>query len=173
MVLAPRHPERFAAVAALLDNSGVPWAKRSDWISNPANPPKPLRPGEIVLLDTIGELASVYSVATVAFVGGSLFPTGGHNPLEPAQFGIPIVIGPHYANFRAITKDLQAHDALRIAAKEDLAETLVELLRDPAGATAVGDRAKQVFKQQAGATGRCVNALRELLSPIAIPERPS
>ncbi len=173
MVLAPRHPERFAAVAALLDNSGVPWVKRSDWSSNPANPPKPLRPGEIVLLDTIGELASVYSLATVAFVGGSLFPTGGHNPLEPAQFGVPIVIGPHYANFRAITEDLLAHDALRIAAKEDLAATLIELLRDPAGATAMGERAKQVFEQQAGATGRCVDALRELLSPIAIPERPS
>ena len=71
---------------------------------------KPLRPGEIVLLDTIGELASVYSLASVAFVGGSLIPAGGHNPLEPAQFGVPIVMGPHYANFRAITEDLLAHE---------------------------------------------------------------
>ena len=71
-----------------------------------------LKPGEIVLLDTIGELASVYSLAAVAFVGGSLVPAGGHNPLEPAQFGVPIVMGPHYANFRAITDDLRAHQAL-------------------------------------------------------------
>ena len=82
---------------------------------------KPLSPGQIVLLDTIGELASVYSLASVAFVGGSLIPAGGHNPLEPAQFGVPIVMGPHYANFRAITEDLLAHQALRIAAKEELA----------------------------------------------------
>ena len=60
-----------------------------------------------MLLDTIGELASVYSLAAVAFVGGSLVPAGGHNPLEPAQFGVPIVMGPHYANFRAITDDLR------------------------------------------------------------------
>jgi 3-deoxy-D-manno-octulosonic-acid transferase len=171
LVLAPRHPERFAAVASLLDSSGVDWVRRSDWKSNPAVPPKPLQPGEIVLLDTIGELASVYSLASIAFVGGSLFPTGGHNPLEPAQFGVPIVIGPHYANFRAITEDLLAHGALRIATKEELAATLVELLRDSAAASAMGRRAKQVFDQQAGATARCVTALRELLLPLAIPER--
>ena len=173
MVLAPRHPERFGAVAALLDSSGVAWARRSGWSSKPAAPPKPIQPGEIVLLDTIGELASVYSAATIAFVGGSLFPTGGHNPLEPAQFGVPIVIGPHYANFRAITEELLAHDALRIAANEDLAATLIELLRDSAAASAMGERARQVFNQQAGATARCVAALRELLLPIAIPERRS
>jgi 3-deoxy-D-manno-octulosonic-acid transferase len=171
MVLAPRHPERFSGVAALLDGSGVAWVRRSDWKSKPAGTFQPISPGTIVLLDTIGELASVYSAAAVAFVGGSLFPTGGHNPLEPAQFGVPIVMGPHYANFRAITEDLLAHDALRIAAKEDLAATLLDLLRDSAGATAIGERARQVFNRQAGATERCVDALRELLHPTAISER--
>jgi len=86
MLLAPRHPERFGAVAALLAESGLPWSRRSKWQSMP---PKPLVPGEIVLLDTIGELASVYSLAAAAFVGGSLVLAGGHNPLEPAQFGVP------------------------------------------------------------------------------------
>ena len=90
--------------------------RRSDWRSQAAEDcSSRLQPGEIVLLDTIGELASVYSLASVAFVGGSLIPAGGHNPLEPAQFGVPIVMGPHYANFRAITDDLLAHHALRIA----------------------------------------------------------
>jgi 3-deoxy-D-manno-octulosonic-acid transferase len=173
MVLAPRHPERFSAVAGLLDSSAIPWVRRSDWKSKPPGTFKPLHPGEIVLLDTIGELASVYSLAAIAFVGGSLFPTGGHNPLEPAQFAVPIVMGPHYANFRAIAEDLLAHHALRIASKEDLSATLIELLRDPTGATAMGQRAKQVFNQQAGATDRSIAALRELLSPIVIPERPS
>ncbi len=123
LVLAPRHPERFAAVAALLQRSGLIWSRRSEWTGS-------LRAGQIVLLDTIGELASVYSLAAVAFVGGSLVPAGGHNPLEPAQFAVPIVMGPHYANFRAITEDLLAHQALRIAAKEDLALTLIDLLQN-------------------------------------------
>jgi len=173
LILAPRHPERFGAVAALLNRAGIHWVKRSDWRSQPAEAGKPLLPGEIVLLDTIGELASVYSLAAVAFVGGSLIPAGGHNPLEPAQFGVPIVMGPHYANFRAITDDLRAHQALRIAAKETLAVTLINLLIDTASANAMGERARQIFNQQAGATGRCVDALRELLSPDSISERPS
>ncbi len=126
LVLAPRHPERFAAVAALLQQSGLAWNRRSDWRgASQRAPSSRCRPGQVVLLDTIGELASVYSLAAVAFVGGSLVPAGGHNPLEPAQFGVPIVMGPYYANFRAITEDLRAHDALRIAKPEDLAGTLL------------------------------------------------
>ena len=163
MVLAVRHPERFNAVAALLEVSAVSWVRRSAWRDQALESIPPLKPGQIVLLDTIGELASVYSLASVAFVGGSLIPAGGHNPLEPAQFGVPIVMGPHYANFRAITEDLLAHNALRIAGKEELAGTLIELLKDSAEADAMGARAKEVFDRQAGATARCVTALRELL----------
>jgi 3-deoxy-D-manno-octulosonic-acid transferase len=161
MVLAPRHPERFGAVAALLERSGVAWVRRSAWHSDESL--RPLNPGQIVLLDTIGELASVYSLASAAFVGGSLIPAGGHNPLEPAQFGVPIVMGPYFANFRAITEDLLAHQAVRIAAREELAAALIGLLEDSAAATAMGARARQVFDQQAGATGRCVEALEALL----------
>lgn len=163
LVLAPRHPERFAAVTLLLGRSGIPWVRRSEWKETPEESLAPLRAGQIVLLDTIGELASVYSIASVAFVGGSLFPTGGHNPLEPAQFGVPIVMGPHHANFRAITEDLRAHEALRIATKEELGRALIELLTDRAAAAEMGARARQVFHEQAGATGRTVNALAEVL----------
>jgi 3-deoxy-D-manno-octulosonic-acid transferase len=175
LVLAPRHPERFAAVAALLESSGVSWIRRSDWRTgeSPMQPAKPLRSGQIVLLDTIGELASVYSLAAVAFVGGSLIPAGGHNPLEPAQFGVPIVMGPHTFNFRAISEALLSNEALRIAAKEELAATLIDLLKDRAAAEAMGTRAKQVFDQQAGATDRCADALRELLAARAAEERPA
>jgi len=165
LVLAPRHPERFSAVAALLEKSGLPWCKRSDWASESSDArPASIRPGTIVLLDTIGELASVYSLATVAFVGGSLVPAGGHNPLEPAQFSVPIVMGPHYANFAAIVDSLRSDDALRIAAKDELTATLIELLRDRTAAEAMGARAKEVFNRQAGATDRCVAAIRELLA---------
>ena len=174
MVLAPRHPERFAAVAALLERSGIPWVQRSTWRHAPEDSLKPLIPGQIVLLDTIGELASVYSLASVAFVGGSLVPAGGHNPLEPAQFGVPILMGSHFDNFRAITEDLLAHQAVRIAAdKKDMSTALIDLLKDQPAALAMGNRAKQVFLSQAGATARSVEALRALLSAPQETERPA
>jgi 3-deoxy-D-manno-octulosonic-acid transferase len=172
MVLAVRHPERFGAVAGLLDKSGVSWVRRSEWRDQPVGTLKPLHGGQVVLLDTIGELASVYSLASVAFVGGSLVPAGGHNPLEPAQFGVPIVMGQHYFNFRAITEDLIAHDAICITEKEKLANVLVDLLCERTAAEAMGERARQVFASQAGATGRCVEALKELLAARTEMERP-
>jgi 3-deoxy-D-manno-octulosonic-acid transferase len=174
LVLAPRHPERFSAVATLLEKAGALWTRRSSWSAESAAPryaSRALRPGEVVLLDTIGELASVYSLAAVAFVGGSLVPAGGHNPLEPAQFAVPIVMGPHFANFAAITESLRDRDALRIAAEEDLASVLIELLGDPAAAEAMGMRAREVFDRQAGATDRCVAAILELLAASSSQER--
>ncbi len=163
-------------MAALLDSSGLPWARRSKWTASAPNTGDGLDAGSIVLLDTIGELASVYSLATVAFVGGSLVPAGGHNPLEPAQFGVPIVMGPHYANFRAITDDLRAHQAICIAAKEELSQALFGLLGNPEGAKAMGERGREVFDREAGATARSVEALRELLpdgaqAPADLAER--
>jgi len=171
VVLAPRHPERFEQVASLLDQSGVPWVRRSTWSGKSDEALEPLKAGQFVLLDTIGELASVYSLASVAFVGGSLIPAGGHNPLEPAQFGVPIVMGPHYENFRSIVDELRNRDAIRISSKEDFAQTLVGLLTDRTGALAMGERARQVFDRQAGATERCMDALRELLQSSKATER--
>lgn len=162
LVLAPRHPERFAAVASLLEASGLPWLRRSDWKREQFQP-RLLKPGQVLLLDTIGELASVYSIASIAFVGGSLVPAGGHNPLEPAQFGVPIVMGPHNANFRAICEDLLVHEALQVVDEENLAQVLMRMLRDRAAAEAMGTRARQVFEAQAGATARCVATVRALL----------
>jgi 3-deoxy-D-manno-octulosonic-acid transferase len=159
-VLAPRHPERFDYVAARLDASGIPWVKRSAWNGKEAGS---LPAGHIVLLDTIGELASVYSLAAVAFVGGSLVQAGGHNPLEPAQFGVPILMGPNYANFRAITDDLLVARALRIVRREELAGVVAELLAERDMARAMGECARAVFEQQSGATARSVAAITALL----------
>jgi 3-deoxy-D-manno-octulosonic-acid transferase len=163
LILAPRHPERFSTVALRVARSSFRWVRRSDWPSKPVYALGPLHPGEIVVLDSIGELASVYSLASLAFVGGSLFPAGGHNPLEPAQFGVPIVMGPHYGNFRSITDDLRAHNAIRIAEVDQLAETLTDLARNPAEAEAMGQRAREVFNQEAGATDRSLLVLRTLV----------
>ena len=161
MVLAPRHPERFGVVEALLQRAGFRWIARSAWKTQS---PEPIAAGQLVLLDTIGELASIYSMASVAFVGGSIVPAGGHNPLEPAQFGVPIVMGTHYVNFRAITEELRAHDAIRLASRDEFGEALVNLLKSPTEASAMGARARQVFEQQAGATARTIRALEGLLA---------
>jgi 3-deoxy-D-manno-octulosonic-acid transferase len=157
MVIAPRHPERFPAVAALLAQSGHPWRRVS------ALGREPLRAGELLLLDSIGELASVYSLAAVAFVGGSLVNGGGHNPLEPAQFAVPVVMGPHFANFRAIVEAMRAADAIEIVKPEALERQLAGLLRDSGRAAALGQRGRAVFAAQTGATARTVAAIGELL----------
>lgn len=158
IVLAPRHPERFGSVAQLLGRSGRPWVRRSRWIEQP----KPLRAGDVFLLDSIGELASVYSLATVAFIGGSLVPAGGHNPLEAAQFRIPVVIGPYYENFRAMVEKLRAADAIRITSPENIGTALTAMLQNEQAARALGSRAFEVFIAEAGATSRAVDALLQL-----------
>jgi 3-deoxy-D-manno-octulosonic-acid transferase len=163
MIIAPRHPERFHFVAQRLDRSGIPWVRRSRWDLEPEVFREPVRAGSIILLDTLGELASLYSIATVAFVGGSLVPAGGHNPLEPAQFGVPIIVGPYYENFRAIVDDLVEHNAICIAKPGEFASALIGLFGDAPGAAAMGKRAFAVFDRQAGATGRTIKALHELL----------
>ena len=119
---------------------------------------------EIVVLDTIGDLAAVYGVADVAFVGGSLVRRGGHNPLEPAQFGVPVVMGPSFENFREIVAKMQAAEGIRIVQNGDeLQAALVELLTDREAARAMGDRGRRVFEQQQGATGRTVTTLVALV----------
>jgi 3-deoxy-D-manno-octulosonic-acid transferase len=163
MVLAPRHPERFDSVAELLSRSGFSWRRRSLFKKTGLEETS-LHPGEIVLLDSIGELASVYSLASVAFVGGSLVAAGGHNPLEPAQFGVPVVMGEHFANFRGIVEALQAREAIRIVRAEEVAGVFGLLLRDRKAAKAMGERGRQVFDEQAGATGRTIATLRGILS---------
>jgi 3-deoxy-D-manno-octulosonic-acid transferase len=158
MILAPRHPERFAAVAALLTQRGLPWVRRTLWAHTPAH----IAPGSVVLLDSIGELAGVYALASVAFVGGSLVPAGGHNPLEPAQFGVPILTGAHTQNFRGIMSALLMEDAIAVTTPQDLHSALHRLLTS-AEAAAMGQRAYSVFEQQAGAFERTLSALEQML----------
>ena len=119
MVLAPRHPERFARVAALArEKKAGRWSQRSVWDGGA------VAAGSVFLLDSIGELASVYELATVAFVGGSLVPAGGHNPLEPARFAVPVVMGPHYENFRDAVELLRSADALRVVERSSVGEAI-------------------------------------------------
>lgn len=162
-ILAPRHPERFRSVAEILERRGLPWLRRSAWIESPA----PVLAGTVFLLDSIGELASVYSLATAAFVGGSLVPMGGHNPLEPAQFAVPVVMGPSYENFRGIVDLLHRDNAIRIAPPGELKSALAGLLSGSPDNQAMGERGGEVFAAEAGATERALEAVLALLQEPA------
>jgi 3-deoxy-D-manno-octulosonic-acid transferase len=161
LVLAPRHPERFDAVADLLASSGIRYQRRSQWDGS-----EPMA-GGVFLLDTIGELASLYEFADATFIGGSLVPRGGHNVLEAAQFGKAILVGPHTENFRDIIEILCRADALRVVTPQSLTPTVLQLLENHDERAALGQRALEVMRSQQGATERTVNALLGLLQERA------
>jgi 3-deoxy-D-manno-octulosonic-acid transferase len=156
MILAPRHPERFPVVAALLESLGVRFWRRSLWNGEPIS-------GGVILLDTIGELAAIYGLADIAFVGGSLVPKGGHNIIEPARHGVAVVIGNHYENFRDIIWLFQTQDAVRIVGPAELPLVLMDLISNEAERKALGARAAEVLRSQAGATEKTFAALEKLL----------
>jgi len=158
MVLAPRHPERFSRVAALVREKKMPLIERSSWDGGV------VVSGSVFLLDSIGELASMYGLATLAFVGGSLVPAGGHSPLEPAQFAVPVLMGPYYENFRDAVELLRAVDALRVVERPGVGETIAALFGDTNAAAAMGARGKEAFEKQAGATKRATDAVVRLLA---------
>ncbi len=161
MLLAPRHPERFDAVVALLQSLNMPFSRRSLWAGEPLA-------GGVFLVDTIGELASLYALADVAFVGGSLVPRGGHNIIEPAQHGVAIVTGNHTENFRDIVGLFQRRDAVRIVGLSELPLTLMHLLANDAERRDLGRRAQETMRSQTGATARTLSALGTLLAGKSI-----
>ena len=156
LLLAPRHPERFDSVAGLASNMSLNLHRRSSWNGQPLA-------GSVLLIDTIGELASLYSLADVAFVGGSLVTRGGHSILEPAQHGVPILVGPHTENFRDIVELFRNNDALRIVTRDNLATTLLQLLAHASERQALGHRALETLQSQRGATEFTLEKLRSLL----------
>ena len=157
MILAPRHPERFAAVAALLEQMSIRFLRRSLWNG------EALTSG-VLLLDTIGELAALYALADIAFVGGSLVPRGGHNIIEPAQHGVATVVGNHTENFRDIVSLFESRDAVRIVGPAELPLVLLELLANDEERKALGKRAAETMRSQIGATARTAGELQELLA---------
>jgi len=157
MILAPRHPERFDKVASLLQEMGIRSHRRSSWGGEPLA-------GGVVLVDTIGELAALYALADVAFVGGSLVPRGGHNIIEPAQHGAAVVTGNHTENFRDIVGLFQSRDAVRIVGVAELPLMLMHLVDHVSERMALGRRAKETILSQMGATTRTMDALERLLA---------
>jgi 3-deoxy-D-manno-octulosonic-acid transferase len=156
MVLAPRHPERFAAVAQLIASSGESFVRRSEWGGQSLS-------AGILLLDSIGELADLYQVANLAFIGGSLVPRGGHNILEAARFGVPILVGRHTENFREIVSTFEQAGAVRTIDAADLAAAVEDLLAHPDIARDIGVRARETWRRNTGATARTFAYLQSLL----------
>jgi 3-deoxy-D-manno-octulosonic-acid transferase len=156
MILAPRHPERFEQVAELLASLNIPFWRRSLWSGEDLG-------GSVLLLDTIGELAAVYALAHLAFIGGSLVEHGGHNILEPSQYGVPVVIGPHYENFRDMVHLFRAADAIRVVGPAELPLCFIDLLSNEAERAAIGRRALETARRQTGSTECTLRALEALL----------
>ncbi len=190
LLLAPRHPERFDEVGRLIARSGFVFVRRSESRDSSAYSVQREKPSDdgfqidtssspneaagggapdVILLDTIGELASIYRFAAVVFVGGSLVPRGGHNIIEPAAYAKPIVVGPHTENFREIVLDfLRAEAVVQItAAGKDapncLALELIRLLSDLEHARAIGERARDILLKNQGASDCTVAAIKEVI----------
>lgn len=164
LLIAPRHPERFAEVASLLHASGLTWSRRS------AAAQAEDRQSEVVLLDTIGELRAIYPLADIAFVGGSIAEHGGHNVLEPAARGVCVVTGAHTHNFAAITRAMLNEEAIvqlpKIAASEtsvELGKTFHELLSNDSLRRDIGHRASVVCNRNRGATEQTLQTIASLL----------
>jgi 3-deoxy-D-manno-octulosonic-acid transferase len=152
LVLVPRHPERFERVATLVQRSGFQLIRRS--LADACSVDT-----AVYLGDSMGELAVFFSAADVAFVGGSLVPTGGHNLLEPAAAGLPVVAGPHTFNFAEIARLLRERGALvQVKDATALADILLRWLTDAAERARVGEQGRRVIEENRGALGH-INAL--------------
>ena len=160
LILVPRHKERFDEVAALVISRGLTLQRRSNEVSTS---------GDVLLLDTLGELGACWGLAEVAFVGGSLTQRGGQNMLEPAAFGAAVLFGPNTWNFRDIVEQLLSRDSARVVRSADeLTSTVRMLLRDSAEAIQLGSRARDFVATQQGAAARTVDLLLRLPLPPAM-----
>jgi 3-deoxy-D-manno-octulosonic-acid transferase len=160
LVIAPRHPERFDEVHALAGRAGFTVARRTSLEANAGTG------APVIVLDTIGELARLFQIATVVFVGGSLVPAGGHNILEPAVFGKPIVFGPHMENFTEIADlFLTGGAACQVQTADELPEALGGLLADPVRCAGLGAAARALVDANRGARRRSLEIIATLLPP--------
>jgi len=160
LVLAPRHPERFDDVVAMAQQEGFRTVRRSE-LPIDAEPR-----ADVVVLDSIGELAAVYQVGTLVFVGGSLVPTGGHNILEPAVFGRPVVFGPHMHNFAEIAAAFVAADAgVQVASEGVFEDEVLALMADPVRRARLGAAARALVDANRGAKAKTLETLDVLLPP--------
>ncbi len=166
LIIVPRHPERFDAVASSLERWGArPWRRSKAGSGTDPSGEGGSDPDSVILVDSVGELGAVWGLADLAFVGGSLFPgRGGQNMMEPAAYGASVLFGPHTSNFRSAVDLLLAGGAAqRVVDPNDLIAAVVEAVRDPQGNRERGHRARRLVLQQRGATRKTLNVLDSLV----------
>jgi 3-deoxy-D-manno-octulosonic-acid transferase len=152
LIIAPRHLNRVAEIEAILAREGLTYMKRTGKTSYNGE--------QVMVLDTVGELRNVYAVADVAFVGGTLLPYGGHNPLEPASFGVPILFGPHVNNIRTDADELiEQQCAIIVRNNEEFAAAVTSLLRDHRKRRRMGSNARAVLERRQGIVDRYMGVL--------------
>jgi 3-deoxy-D-manno-octulosonic-acid transferase len=157
LLLVPRHKDRFGAVAALLESRELAFVRRSGGAGATAET-------RVMLVDTLGELAMLYSAADVAFVGGSLVPVGGHNLLEPAALGLPVLTGPSHSNSKDVALLLlQSGAAIEVADVDSLARTLLRLLGDAGERQRIAVLAKEIIAANRGSVDRLLELLKSRL----------
>ncbi len=155
LIIAPRHPERFHAVAELVKNSGFRMGLRSK---------EQFEGIDVLVLDTIGELSSVYGGADVAVVCGSFIERGGHNLFEPAAWGVPVVCGPHMENFPLAEDFFRSEAAISVSA-DRLSSVIIKMLSDKKYASSIGNKAKEIYEGYKGVADRTMKNIEKLLSP--------
>ncbi|MFB3885525.1 MAG: 3-deoxy-D-manno-octulosonic acid transferase [Thermodesulfobacteriota bacterium] len=169
LVLAPRHLDRLEEVERVLKKESILWSRKTSLSSDQGRPAREQNEvPEVILLDTMGELMNLYSLGTLVFIGGTLVPVGGHNPLEPLFFKKPVLFGPHMFHFSEISRHLiQAGGAIQAGGKEELAFHLKRLLSDEGGRKEMGEKGYQFLQRHQGATGRMMGEIRPFLRDIA------
>jgi 3-deoxy-D-manno-octulosonic-acid transferase len=164
LVLAPRRPERFDEVAKLVEARGLRLLRRSSPASTLDSQLSTLNSPDVYLLDSIGELASVYSGARFAFIGGSLIPTGGQNPIEAWAQGVSVIAGPHMENFREIAAAGKARRILQeVAGSKELTAAIDAAVSEPSAASARGEEARRFTVESRGAVERTLRLVLPLM----------
>ena len=167
LILVPRHPDRFEAVAEMLQARGVRWQRRTDLESSSADPP-----ARILLVNVIGELGAWWGTAEIAYVGGSMGPRGGQNMIEPAAYGTAVSFGPNTRNFRDIVTVMLARDAAVVVHDgRELTRFVRQCLDEQGFRQQLGQRAYKLVQEQLGATGRTFSLLESLVQK-PVPDSP-
>lgn len=160
MILAPRHPQRFSAVAELLKKEDVPFLLRSQLNDGEVNDPD----AQVLLVDSVGELVRFYALANAIFVGGSLVPKGGHNILEPAQLGKPVLFGPHVFNFKEISRlILESGGGVKVQSGDELIGKLAFLSENEKKRIEMGEAGQSLIRDNAGATEKTLSSIQQIL----------
>jgi len=164
LLIAPRHPERFNEVEALISAKGMRFCRRTSMIPSAA---------DVILLDTIGELAKLYRIGTVIFIGGSLVPVGGHNVLEPAAYKKPVLFGPHMDNFSAIAKTLiENHGAIQVQDGTELGIQAARLFNDAQLLEEMGANAFQAVAANTGALQKSMDVIKKIIERQGVQNYP-